>query len=168
MLSFTHQPVDEVASQLAADHLDSADTLKDTLAAWQRALTQARQTLETGHGLETQQAVEAAFLQGFFALRQMNCQPSAALARAVTRLKTETSHQHQVMRVFEDRIELWVNHERRGGWPLHSEEDEKAAIQLAKELGCRVEAQGEAVSQLPLFRSLAESVQEVATATGGH
>jgi hypothetical protein len=51
--------------------------------------------------------------------------------------------------VFQDRVEIQVAGEKRGGWPLYTEEDYQATLQVAQELRCDVVHQE--VHQLGLF-----------------
>ena len=97
--------------------------------------------------VSAQTELEESFAQLLLVSRMMGIDLDRALMRVMTR--HQEANVQRVFVVFQDRVEIQVAGEKRGGWPLYTEEDYQATLQVAQELRCDVVHQE--VHQLGLF-----------------
>jgi len=98
--------------------------------------------------LSAQTGLEDVLIQTLIAMKSLNIQPDHALQRALSRLDEQNGK--RAFHIFEDRVELRVQGEIRGEWPLYSQQDYQMALNLARELNCDVVH--EEACQLGLFQ----------------
>ena len=98
--------------------------------------------------LSAQNGLEDVLIQTLIAMKSLNIQPDHALQRALSRLDEQNGK--RAFHIFEDRVELRVQGEIRGEWPLYSQQDYQMALNLARELNCDVVH--EEACQLGLFQ----------------
>lgn len=133
-----------------------AQALETVLASAEKAKT----LFEQQQTVAAQSALENALLEVILASRQMQLQLPQALNRALLRRNTPANLGKRIMKVFRDRVELWVGNQHQGGWPLFSQDDLEAAHQIARDLDCEVQPVGQANSQLRLFQTGMEATEE--------
>jgi hypothetical protein len=98
--------------------------------------------------LSAQNGLEDVLIQTLIAMKSLSIQPDQALQRALSRLDENSGK--RAFYIFEDRVELRVQGEIRGEWPLYSQQDYQMALSLARELNCDVIH--EEACQLGLFQ----------------
>ncbi len=98
--------------------------------------------------LSAQNNLENVLIQTLIAMKSLNIQPDQALQRALARMQDNWGK--RAFHIFEDRVELRVQGEIRGEWPLYSQQDYQMALNLARELSCDVVH--EEACQLGLFQ----------------
>lgn len=115
--------------------------------------------------VQTQGSLEDTLLYSLVALKQFEIDAGLALERAVTRLRSvggvTTEARQPVMKIFEDRVEIWVQDLCRGAWNIFNEEELMTAYRLAQEFGCRVEDCTQGHEQLPLFGTVAPALDRL-------
>ena len=124
-----------------------AMTIRECLGRVQTTLMEAQAALDQGMVVNAQTLLEDTHLQLLAALNAFHIQPEAGLVRAWSRLQHKG--EKRAFHIFDDRVEIRVGNETRGGWPLYSEHDYRAALKLAQELDCRIIH--EEVRQMSLF-----------------
>jgi hypothetical protein len=100
------------------------------------------------HLLSAQNGLEDVLIQTLVAMKSLSIQPDQALQRALARMQDNGGK--RAFHIFEDRVELRVQGEIRGEWPLYSQQDYQMALNLARELNCDVVH--EEACQLGLFQ----------------
>lgn len=108
------------------------------------------QAFEHDQVVQAQSTLEDILVQVFIAMRVLQLKPSMALERALTRLDNQ-KNEIRIFHVYADRVEIRVNHEVRGQWPLYTLNDYQSTLRLAKELNC--DLIHEDTCQLTLFQS---------------
>ena len=98
--------------------------------------------------LSAQNNLEDVLIQALVAMKSLSIQPDQALQRALARMQDNCGK--RAFYIFEDRVEVRVQGEMRGEWPLYSQQDYQMALNLARELGCDVVH--EEACQLGLFQ----------------
>lgn len=106
------------------------------------------EAFDTDQLLSAQNNLEDVLIQLLVAMKSLNIQPDQALQRALARLDDNSGK--RAFHIFEDRVELRVQGEIRGEWPLYSQQDYQMALNLARELNCDV--LHEEACQLGLFQ----------------
>ena len=104
-----------------------------------RLLETTRQCLEAFDGeqlVTAQSTLEDVLVQTLVAMRTLNIQPNHGLHRALDRLQEAGGK--RAFHIFTDRVEIRVQSDIRGEWPLYSQNDYDQALNLARELGCDV------------------------------
>jgi len=86
--------------------------------------------------LTAQTNLENVMIQTLIAMKSLSIQPDQALQRALGRLQDNQGK--RAFYIFTDRVEIRVQGEIRGEWPLYSQHDYQQALTLAHELGCDV------------------------------
>lgn len=86
--------------------------------------------------LTTQNTLEDVMIQTLIAMKSLSIQPDQALQRALERLQDNQGK--RAFHIFTDRVEIRVQGDIRGEWPLYSQHDYQQALTLAHELGCDV------------------------------
>ncbi len=87
--------------------------------------------------LETQQILEDILVSALIGMKTLNMSAEKALERWQARQKSTSTN--RVIKLWPDRLEVWVDGRPQGGWPLYSEQEYQSAATLAAELGCRLE-----------------------------
>jgi hypothetical protein len=127
-------------------------TLKEALTVLKQSAEKAERRFEEGHWPEAQSKLEETLIHTLLALKTFELDAEASFQRALFRLSHKAGQQEPpLVKVFADRVELWAEGEYRGGWTLFSNEDHKAALLMAQELGYDVSPEAEANNQLHLF-----------------
>ncbi len=98
--------------------------------------------------VHTQAHLEDTLLQTLVAMRSLGLEADRGLMRALARGKQ--SVEQRFFLIFPDRVEIRVAGEYRGGWPLYTQDDYAATLQVARDLRCEV--QHTDAQQLDLFR----------------
>lgn len=104
-----------------------------------RLLETARLSLEAldaDHIVTAQNTLEDVLIQTLIAMKTMSLQPDQALQRALERMQDAWGK--RAFHIFSDRVEIRVQGDVRGEWPLYSQHDYNQALHLARELGCDV------------------------------
>jgi hypothetical protein len=83
-----------------------------------------------------QTTLDDLLVETLIAMQTLEIRPSLAVKRAINRLEQPAGS--RLFHVFTDRVEIRVNQEIRGQWPLFTMNDYQAALRLAHELGCDV------------------------------
>jgi hypothetical protein len=84
--------------------------------------------------LTTQNTLEDVLIQTLIAMKSLSIQPDQALQRALERI--QNTQAKRAFHIFTDRVEIRVQGETRGEWPLYSQHDYQQALNLARELDC--------------------------------
>jgi hypothetical protein len=104
-----------------------------------RLLETARLSLEaldTDHIVTAQNTLEDVLIQTLVAMKTMSLQPDQALQRALSRMQDAWGK--RAFHIFSDHVEIRVQDELRGEWPLYTLHEYNQALSLARELGCDV------------------------------
>lgn len=142
------------AQHLAWLHQQPASlTTREALARLLETIRQCSESFEGGALPQAQVLLEESLLQVLVAMRTLDLQPDAGLQRALNRL--QQSDTQRAFHIYADRVEVRVQNEVRGGWPLYAQSDYEAVLQLARELNCAITH--EEAFQLGLFNTGAVS-----------
>lgn len=98
--------------------------------------------------ITAQNTLEEAQIQLLIAMKSLGIHPDHALQRALARIQDVSGQ--RAFHIFTDRVEIRVQGEIRGEWPIFSQPDYEAALSLARELNCNVIH--EEACQLGLFQ----------------
>lgn len=93
-------------------------------------------TFDDDQWLASQTLLEDVLIQTLVAMHSLNINPDSALQRALGRLQTH--EEQKAFHIFTDRVEIRVQGEVRGEWPLYTQPDYDVALKLARELGCDI------------------------------
>lgn len=99
--------------------------------------------------VKAQAALDDLLVHVFIAMQSLELRPSQAIQRALSRM--EKYPDNRFFHVYTDRVEIRVNKEVRGAWPIYTMSDYQAALRLAHELECDVIH--EEAYQLELFQT---------------
>jgi len=86
--------------------------------------------------ITAQNTLEDVMIQTLISMKSLSIQPDQALQRALERM--QDTQGKRAFYIFTDRVEIRVQGEIRGEWPLYSQHDYQQALNLARELGCDV------------------------------
>ncbi len=122
------------------------ETSREALGRLKEGIRLCLGAFEEGKVLLSQQQLENILADVLVAMHTFNLQAGPAFERALARRRQD---RRRAFHVYADRVEIRVGPELRGTWPLTSQQEYEAALQLALELGCDVVH--EEALQLPLF-----------------
>ncbi|MBY0405209.1 MAG: hypothetical protein K2X66_15025 [Cyanobacteria bacterium] len=125
-------------------------TTQEALARLQKNVQRVVDAFACDQLVQAQMSLEDGLAQVLVTMKSFGMDPERALLRSITRMRQTT--EKRFFLIYPDRVEIRVSGEYRGGWPLYTEEDYIAAIQVARELHCEIihtDAQ-----QLDLFEQL--------------
>ena len=149
----------EAQEQAWAHATQPPETLEAALETLQQSAQQALQAYQANRWVEAQEGLEQSLIELLLALKKWDLNAEASFFRAVSR-QAQQERAARVFKVFQDRVELWVGEDYRGGWPLLSDEDYKACCRLAEEMGCELQTQ-DPHTQLDLFSQSSHPTSQV-------
>ncbi|MBY0450687.1 MAG: hypothetical protein K2X01_08705 [Cyanobacteria bacterium] len=112
-------------------------TTQQALMQLQHHIQRCLAAYEAEKTLETQQVLEDILVSTLIAMKTLNISAEQALSRWQARQKSAATS--RLIKLWPDRLEVWVDGRPQGGWPLYSEQEYQSASTLAAELGCRLE-----------------------------
>jgi hypothetical protein len=111
-------------------------TSREALGRLLETTRQCVEAFEADQLVTAQNTLEDVLIQTLIAMRTLSMQPDQALHRALERMQEDWGK--RAFHIFTDRVEIRVQGELRGEWPLYSQHDYDQALNLARELGCDI------------------------------
>jgi NTP pyrophosphatase (non-canonical NTP hydrolase) len=108
---------------------------KQALSHLNEEVAESLKALLRGDEERAKKELEDALSCLFIALRVLDMDPESVVKRQV---ETMGKRRGKVMVIKEDRAEIYVNGELKGGWAIWGPEDREQAIQIATEFACDI------------------------------
>jgi hypothetical protein len=112
----------------------------ETFAQLQHYADETRKSVEKGQLFQAQSALEQVLAYSLLALSRLEVNADKALCRVLTQWQRQPEGQQQRrFLLYSDYVEIWLGTDYKGGWPLHTADEQQAVYALANDLHAVVE-----------------------------
>lgn len=138
-------------------------TTQEALGRLLKTVQGALESFESDQLVQAQMGLEDGLVQVLVAMRTLGLDPERGLMRAMTRMRQTPGK--RIFLIYPDRVEIRVSGEYRGGWPLYTDDDYAATLQVARELRCDIVHTD--AKQMDLFQADLPGIAEFAPVPEG-
>ena len=113
----------------------TTDDPKEVLSHLNEEVAESLKALLRGEEERAKNELEDALSCIFIALKVMDVDIEEAIDRQIIQMK---KRYEKWMILKKDKVEIYVEGTLKGGWSVWGEDDEKEALKIAKEFGCKI------------------------------
>ncbi|HOE56073.1 MAG TPA: hypothetical protein PLL98_05830 [Bacillota bacterium] len=113
----------------------ATDDPKEVLSHLNEEVAESLKALLRGEEERAKNELEDALSCIFIALKVMDVDIEKAINHQIIQMKKRNE---KIMILKKDKVEIYVEGTLKGGWSVWGEDDEKEALKIAKEFGCKI------------------------------
>jgi len=113
----------------------ATDDPKEVLSHLNEEVAESLKALLRGEEERAKNELEDALSCIFIALKVMDVDIEKAINHQIIQMKKRNE---KIMILKKDKVEIYVEGTLKGGWSVWGDDDEKEALKIAKEFGCKI------------------------------